>query len=210
MAAMSTKELKKRKRAQLERLAEKGYVEPSEKVFDPIVTFGMHKSEGLKLSELPGDYVQYLCGQTDDGEDFVHRGVNWTRAAKAELARRAAGGPLPKGVPLPVEEDDDVKPLKNAHARAKTEMITISLWAVDFAARHLLKDFITRKDKSELFTEWLRKYAQEAARYGKLLWSDIENEWVENLAFSYRGHVFEVRVAKSKLTLGRIASDSDD
>ena len=213
MAAMSTKEQRRRKKIQQDRLAKKGYMNPEQVPWDPVVGFGKHKPEGLKLSELPQDYVKFLSRPTDDGGDFVHGGVNWTQATRAELIRRSAGGPIPKKAPLPVEEDEDYKlqfQSKSAHARVKTEMINISLGAVDSAIRYLLKDFITRKDKSELFIDWLRKYAQEAARYGKLLWTDVENEWVENLALSYRGYVFEVRVAKEKLTLGRVAPLEDD
>jgi len=70
---------------------------------------------------------------------------------------------------------------------------------------YLLKDFITRKDKGELLTGWLQKYAQEAARYGTVKGIDVESEWVETLLIDYRDLRLQIRCAKSKLTLNRIS-----
>jgi len=196
-----------RKEEQAERLARKernASMIPAE-LFDPIVTFGKHKEDGLKLSELSIDYVEFLATPTDDGTDFVHRGVNWGLAARAELVRRKSGGPIPTRKSIPtVSDEEEVKFPKSGHARAKVEAVELSDEAVDGASLYLLKDFITRKDKSLGLTGWLKEYAQEAARYGVLKGTDVVSEFVEILLVDYRGNRIAIRVAKSRLTLGKI------
>jgi len=207
MSAKKTQAQKKTE--QLARVARKEKT-ARELPFDPIAAFGQYKHDGLKLSELPISYVEFLCRPTSEGGDFTHNGVNWALAAKAELVRRQSGGPIPTRAEMPVEDDDIPKPLRGSLARAKTELAELSNEAIDDASMYLLKDFITRRDKSVAFTGWLKAYAQEAARYGVLKGTDVENEWVESILLDYRDHRFEIRVAKSRLTLSRIAPHGKD
>jgi len=193
---------KHRKRLQTERLAKKKQVADM-LPFDPIITFGKHKDDGLKLSELEISYVEFLCRPTQEGEDFTFKGINWTQSAKAELVRRRSGGPIPTRAQIPVDDVDVPPPLRNAHGRAKTELCSLSEVAIDNASLHLLRDFITRKDKSQPFTAWLRAYAQEAARYGTLDTIEVLPT-TETLVLDYRDLRFEIRVARSRLTLSRI------
>jgi len=196
------KKRRERKRTQEARLARKERI-AGQLPFDPIVTFGKHKDEGLKLSELPVSYVEWLTKPTSEGDDFTHKGINWGMAAKAELHRRRTGGPIPTRAQIPVNDDDMPPPLKNAHGRAKTELCELSEEAIDNASLYLLRDFITRKDKSVPFTAWLKSYAQEAARYGKLHIIEVQST-TENLILDYLDYRFEIRVARSRLTLSKI------
>jgi len=191
-----------RKEQQTKRLARKKKVADM-LPFDPIVTFGKHKDDGLKLSELPISYVEFLCRPTAEGEDFTFKGINWTASAKFELNRRRTGGPIPTRAQIPVTDDDIPPPLKGSHGRAKTELCELSETAIDSASLHLLRDFITRKDKSKPFTAWLKAYAQEAARYGVLDTVEVLPT-TETLVLDYRDLRFEIRVARARLTLNRI------
>jgi len=195
-----------KKKEQLVRVARKAAATQALQ-YDPIVGFGMYKEAGHKLSELPTDYVQYLASTpVEDGVDFTHNGVNWTQSAKTELARRKSGGPIPTREMMPTIDEglEEVKFPKSGLARAKVEAVALSDGAIDGASLYLLKDFITRKDKSVGLSTWLRGYAQEAARYGALKGTDVVSEWVEILLLDYRGNRIAIRVAKSRLTLEKI------
>jgi len=194
-----------RKRIQKERLAKKAKG-THVTLFDPVVSFGKYKEEGLKLSELPRDYLDFLTTPTPDGTDFVHKGINWCEVAKGEIQRRDLGLPISERTSLPIE-DENVVFSKAPLARAKTERIEPSLEAFDGAAQYLLKDFITRPKKEQTFSAWLSNYAQEAVRYGKLRGTDVVNPTVDILLIDYRSFRFEIRVAKARLTLLAVRLD---
>jgi len=199
------KERKARKKTQKDRLARKA--EAAAKIpFDPIITFGKYKEDGLRLSEIPKEYLEFLTSPTSDGTDFVHKGINWCEVSKGEIRRRDLGLPIAERIPLPVE-DEQVVFAKGSFARAKTERIEPSVEAFDGAAKYLLKDFITRPNKEQTFSDWLSNYAQEAIRYGKLKGTDVVNPTVDILLVSYRTYRLDIRVAKARLTLLRVVLD---
>ena len=175
-------------------------------LYDPIIGFGKYKDQGMRLSEIPVDYLAWLTTPTDSGEPFTFKGENWCELAKSEIHRRKEGLPIPTAKPLPIEpeEVDLSKPVKDPKIRARTERIWLTFDAVDNAAELLLKDFITRPEKSETFCLWLSNYAKEAAQYGDLKGIDAVNPQVDILMYVYRGVVLDIRVAKSKLTLQRV------
>lgn len=199
------KEQKARKKKQTDRLAQKAKAVPTV-LFDPVVSFGKYKEEGLKLSELPRDYLDFLTSPTPDGSDFVHKGINWCEVAKGEIKRRDLGLPISERASLPIE-DENVVFAKGSLARAKTERIEPSVEAFDGAAKFLLKDFITRSKKEQTFSDWLSNYAQEAVRYGTLKGTDVVNPTVDILLVDYRSYRLEIRVAKARLTLLKVILD---
>lgn len=202
---MKESEQKARKKEQTERLDRKAKAQATQ-LFDPIVSFGKYKEEGLKLSELPRDYLDFLTTPTPEGSDFVHKGINWCQVAKGEIRRRDLGLPISERQSLPIE-DEEVVFAKGSLARAKTERIEPSVEAFDGAAQYLLKDFITRIDKEQSFSDWLANYVQEAVRYGTLKGTDVVNPTVDILLIDYRELRFEVRVAKARLTLLKVGVD---
>ena len=174
-----------------------------QEIYDPVITFGKYKSEGLKLSEIPDDYLTWLQKPTDDGSDFVHKGVNWCQLARAEVTRRATGGPLMtrRGAQLPIADDQVPFKAKNDKQRLKSETIEPTTQAMDMAANLLLREFITREDKDATLSHWLALYTKEAAQYGEPNGRDVVNPDVTVYMFTYRGHKFYVRVAKTRMTL---------
>lgn len=133
--------------------------------FDPIITFGKHKAEQKRLSDLDEPYLKFLTTPTKEGTDFFHRGLNWTVLAKQELSRRKGGPPVPSpGTDplLPSEMDDGEIP-----EEPKRTELELSVGVIDDAAEFLLKEFITRREKSMRFREWLSDLAKEALRHGE-------------------------------------------
>jgi len=151
--------------------------------------------------------MEFLTSPTSDGADFVHKGINWCEVSKGEIRRRDLGLPIAERIPLPVEDEKEVVFAKGSFARAKTERIEPSVEAFDGAAKYLLKDFITRGNKEQTFSDWLSNYAQEAIRYGKLKGTDVVNPTVDILLVSYRTYRLDIRVAKARLTLLRVVLD---
>lgn len=204
----SDKEQKERKQNQLDRLAKKA--EAAEKFApDPVVEFGQYKGDGLKLSDLPSDYLEFLTTPTNDGSDFVHRGVNWTHAARGELTRRLRGEAV-QVKPLDEMSVEDVeRPPKVSVGRVKTEDAVISIEVMDEAAVLLLREFITRKDKDKLLSEWLKEYIREVARYGIVERFGAHGKF-DMFTLVYRGCRFEIRVSLAEVTLVRILFDGSE
>lgn len=182
-------------------------------IYDPIITFGKYKVEGLKLSEIPSDYLEWLKKPTDEGEDFHHRSVNWAQLARFELDRRLKGAPLMtrRVVEMPIEEDGAKKPkIKDSAARIKSDLVTVNIEAMDLAADYLLRDFIVRDDKELTLSNWLIAYVKEVARYGRKRAVDVVSSDIEIVIYHYRQLEYRIRVAPARITLVSIEKAEDD
>lgn len=174
------------------------------KLIDPIITFGKYKLQKLRLSQLPDDYLKWLAiGRKNEGA-IRHRGYNWDRLAQLEIERRAKGASpgvmydFTKdnlGDILDAEsEDTDLPDYDKPEIAVRPERpspsnpLAINIQSMDVVATHLLREFITRRDKTQTLSVFTTHLAKEALRYGKPLPrhnEDPKEHWYYYHGFSF-------------------------
>lgn len=159
---------------------------------NPQLMFGKHK--GQKLSDIPEDYLRWMAYKKKDQGTIRYGGIIWETVAEHELQRRLGSRPFVSEATvygartiLPVETlGDEESTTGILPLTATTTVLTMDLtpshvaWRKDVYPRLTIeaidgvlmslkqvKYFLMRSDKSQTFSIWLLKEAQEALSYGE-------------------------------------------
>lgn len=158
---------------------------------DPIISFGKHK--GIRLSEAPADYLQWVAFGKKEQGPINHGGRDWEKLAAAELDRRKNRAPLAQGLQIQTDVNLDADGKEEERDKIKpSDLVTVTIESVNDAADHLLKEFIVRTDKKMKFSEWLVDLSKEAAKHGEhvgRIGDNIEYRYME------RKFLFDLKTA---------------
>lgn len=116
--------------------------------------FGKYKDK--KIVDVPDDYFEFMIKRGEEGNPIIYKSENWSILSGEILADRysvsAPNGIVPSPARLP---ESDLQILQSEPYPAAE--ITLSPEAIDQASFHLLREFITREDKSLGFYSWLQQ-----------------------------------------------------
>lgn len=153
-----------------------------------VLTFSQHK--GKKVKEVDPGFMDWLITKTKrDGEDFYHKGVNWS-----EIFRQYRADPssvYKKAQELP-SIDLGIPGAENQPPVGET-LFFLRDGGIDSASKVLLKAFVLRKDQFKGFATWLKDYLSEAVTYGSKAEVQEQNEHGVRLTYvdyRYDGCVF--------------------
>lgn len=145
---------------------------------DNDVELGLHNSEvvvpfgkyhGLKLKEVPEDYLQWMVGMGRTGQPIMRGTTNWSDKAVRELSVRL--NPV-KGLEISMptlEVNNNAYQLPPEEKTAlKDKEIHMTLTGVDKAVQVALKEYVLQRGEEPRFSEWLKTLVKEALRYGEL------------------------------------------
>jgi hypothetical protein len=187
---------------------------------DHVLNFGSHK--GKKLSELADDYLQWMARpgkKNSSGEPFSLSGrqfknVDWEALARVELTRRKGGGAVtsPDHVNLDGGTSDGRSPADAEPDLAQAAVlgpIQISsndefrptYDAVDMLLSTMIREYIIRLNKDQLFISWAEDLCREVIRRGVKVSSSASFEQ----AYTYVGYEFTFVKSTSKPTVSLLS-----
>lgn len=165
---------------------------------DPLMNFGRHKGE--PISQVPSDYLAWIVAHPTLE---VMGTRNWKILAKQELERRRLGAAIVQG--MPVEELDKAERPKpdtfSLEEEISVEVRAVLDKAIDQASIHLIKEFITRRDRSLGITKWLSNLAEEAYLYGHKDPTSSHNRIYLGQVFRYNARDYKEVAKEGGLTL---------